>query len=150
MATVLQALRAKFIHGERHTAEYAARIIVLNRCAFFFRDAVFAALNQQLCGANQTNHREKSQRNGQIAACAVIVIVKHQGLAQRRKHRVGKVVFLAATAAVAVAIGHLFNDLGIQDHGADNLHVCRGKIVLAAYRLRECAKIVAGLAFEKE
>lgn len=138
----MKAIVAKFAHGERHGAEYAARIVLLNRHAFLLGDAVLGCRDQVLCGAHDADNRKDTKRNGQISAA--LMLLKAQRCAEGVHNSLWQIVLLATTAAVALAL--LFEDLGSEQNGIYHLHDCRGDIFLATIGIGTRAKAIARIA----
>jgi hypothetical protein len=78
------AVTAKLAGWERHRAEYAARIVLFNRNAFLFGNAVFGCLDQILCRANNANNRKDTERNREITLTASSLSAANTLEAKRR------------------------------------------------------------------
>ena len=94
--------RAEFCSRERHILEDGAGVILLGRYAFLIGNAVFGCVDEILCGANDANDREDSERYGKISSLAV-----NKSAVDLRGDRLGNVC--TATAATAAAVVSLAN-----------------------------------------
>ena len=105
--------RAKFTHGERHTAEHSAGIVIARLDAFLIGNAILGCLNEILGGTNDANDRENAERNGEITA--------HVTIHKRTTHTPCYLIGDLAAATATTAIRFLFVNVGVQNDGIDDL-----------------------------
>ena len=145
-------LSTELSRRERHTTEYATRIVLFNGNAFLFGDAVLGCLNEILCGAHDANYREDAERYSEItlptSSLSATDTTERKGGFKAREHRLGKVTLAAATAAVALT--DAFYDACSEKNGRDNLNDCRRLVLFVAFVGITTTEIVACYAVALE
>lgn len=105
--------RAKFPHGERHTAEHCTGIVVTRLHAFLIWYAVLSCLNEILSRTNNTNDRENAERYSKITA--------HVAFDKRSAHAPCNLIGNLATTAATAAIILFFVNVCVQNDGINDL-----------------------------
>ena len=114
LAGSLPSGRAKFGTGKRHGTEERTGIILLAADTFLIRHTVFGGLYQILSRSYDTNHRENTERNGQITP---IGIVKRS--VDLMNHTPGNIITATATTAARILV---LVYLAVQNNGIHHLY----------------------------
>ena len=112
---------------KRHIFEYSAGVILLGRDTLLVGNAILCCADKILCGTNDANDREYTERDGKISSLSVDKSAVDLG-----RDRLGNVV--TATTATAAAVVRLAN-LGGKNDGINHLYDRRGNVLRGAYGL---------------
>lgn len=123
--------RTEFCGWERHILEDGAGVILLGRYAFLVGNAVLGCVDEILCGTNDANDRENTERYCEVSSLAV-----NESAIDLRGDRLGNIG--TATTATAAAVVSLAN-FGCENDRIYNLNDRRGHVLRRADRLGDSA-----------
>ena len=112
--------RAKFRSRKRHGSKERARIVFLGRDAFLIGNTVLCCVNEVLCRAHYSYHREYTQGNGKITS---VVIGKSSVYTRRYGFRDIVAATTAATATILV-----IPYLNVKDYGVYYFYYSSGNV----------------------